>query len=75
MSEITGPRGFGIHSLPSEDLLKQIKLNQIKTKAGKIAYLVLHGEKAALGSIMNGVTKALGAIKWIDRVLEERTSE
>jgi hypothetical protein len=75
MSEVSGPRGFGIHPIPSEDLLKQIKLNQIKTKAGKVAYLVLHGEKAALGGIANGIGRAEGAIKWITRVLEERTGD
>jgi len=75
MSDVGGVKGFGIHPIPSEDLLRQIKLNQIQTKAGKIAYLVLHGEKAALGGIANGIKKAEGAIKWIARVLEERTSE
>ena len=74
MSEVGEVRGFGINPIPSEDLLRQIRLNQIKTKAGKIAYLLMHGEKAALGSISNGVKKAEGAIKWIARVLEERTS-
>lgn len=73
-----GPGGvanFGIHPIPSEDLIKQIRLNTIKTRAGRIAYLLLLGENAALGGIHNGVKPAEGALKHIARILKERSKE
>ncbi len=75
MAEVGGIKGFGAHPIPSEDLLRQIKLAHIKTHAGKVAYLMLHGEKASLGGVHNGIKRAEGAIKWIARVLEERTAD
>lgn len=66
---------FGAHPIPSEDLLKQIRLNNIKTKAGRLAYLLLLGENAALGGIHDGIKKAEGALKHVARVLEERAKD
>jgi hypothetical protein len=64
---------FGANAIPNEELLKQLKLKTIKTRAGRVAYLMLLGEDAALGRVANGISKAEGSLKWISRVLEERT--
>ena len=74
MTEISGLGAFGVHPIPNDDILKQVRLGHIKTKAGKMAYLLLHGSDADLGGIVNGISKAEGAIKWISRILKERTA-
>lgn len=75
MIETPGVIGFGINPVPNEDILKQVRLNTIKTRAGKVAYLMLLGHNADLGGISNGVKKAEGALKWVARVLEERAED
>jgi hypothetical protein len=70
---LEGIGSFGAHPIPSDDLLKQAKLSDIKTSAGKTAYVLLHGDKK-VGHIMNGITKAGGALKWIAKVLEEKAN-
>ena len=71
MKEIHGLGAFGISPYLSEDLLKQVKYTDIKTRAGKIAYLVSLGEKAKKPEIKEGVYPARGALKWIEEVLKE----
>ena len=68
-------RGFGIHPIPSEDLIKQIQLARIKTKAGKIAYLMLLGKDVAVSTIHSGIREAEGALKYMARIMEERIKE
>jgi len=75
MVETSGVRGSGINPVPNEDLLKQVRLNTIKTRAGKVAYLMLLGHNADLGGISNGIKKAEGALKWVAKVLEERAQD
>ena len=70
-----GISAFGMHPIPSEDLLKQIRLTNIKTRAGRIAYLMVLGEDATLGRVVAGISKADGALKWISKVLQERATE
>jgi hypothetical protein len=71
MKEIHGLGAFGIVPFLSEDLLKQAKLANIKTRAGKIAYLMTLGEKAKKPQIKEGVHEACGALKWIAEILKE----
>ncbi|MDD5594186.1 MAG: hypothetical protein PHG97_05560 [Candidatus Margulisbacteria bacterium] len=75
MKEIHGLGAFGITPYMSEDLLKQTRLANIKTRAGKIAYLMALGEKAKKPQIKEGVYEARGALKWISEVLEEEKDE
>jgi hypothetical protein len=71
MADIHGIGAFGIVPYLSEDLLKQIKFSDIKTRAGKIAYLATLGDKAKKPRIKEGVHEARGALKWIAEVLKE----
>jgi hypothetical protein len=71
MAEIHGLGAFGIVPYLSEDLLKQVKYAHIKTRAGKIAYLLTLGEKAKRPQIEKGVDKAKGALKWMAELLEK----
>lgn len=71
MIDIHGLGSFGIVPYMSEDLLKQVKYADIKTRAGKIAYLTTVGEKALKPQIKEGVHPARGALKWIASLLEE----
>jgi hypothetical protein len=66
MKEIHGLGAFGITPYMSEDLLKQIKYADIKTRAGKIAYLLTLGKEAKKPQVKEGVHDARGALKWIE---------
>ena len=72
MKDIHGLGAFGISPYLSEDLLKQVKYGNIKTRAGKIAYLASLGEKAKKPQIKEGIYEARGALKWI---IEEISKE
>lgn len=69
MSEIHGMGAFGIVPYLSEDLIKQLKYANIKTRAGKVAYLMALGDKAKKPEIRDGVHEARGALKWIEEVI------
>lgn len=71
MKEIHGLGAFGISPYLSEDLLKQVKYANIKTRAGKVAYLLTLGGKAKKPQVKEGVHEARGALKWISEVLKE----
>lgn len=71
MSEVSKIGAYGILPFLSEDLLKQVKYANIKTRAGKIAYLLLHGEKAKKPVVKEGIDEAKGALKWILEQLEK----
>lgn len=71
MIDVHGIGAYGIVPFLSEDVLKQAKLANIKTKAGKIAYLMSLGGKAKKPQIKEGVHEARGALKWISEVLKE----
>jgi len=75
MKEISGLGAFGISPYLSEDLLKQTRLANIKTRAGKIAYLMTMGDKAKKPQIKEGVYEARGALKWISELLDEKEEE
>lgn len=71
MIDIHALGAFGIVPFLTEDVLKQAKLGKIKTKAGKIAYLLSLGKKAAAPEIKEGIHEARGALKWIAEILKE----
>lgn len=71
MSDIHGIGSYGIVPFLSEDLLKQAKYGNIKTRAGKMAYLLTLGEKAGKPQVKEGVYEARGALKWIADVLSK----
>jgi hypothetical protein len=69
---IEGIGRFGVHPIPNEEVIKQSKFDHIKTRAGKVAFVMLHGTET-IGKMMNGINKSSGALKYVARVLEERT--
>jgi len=69
MPNFFGVGAYGIVPFLSEDLIKQAKYSSIKTKAGRIAYLMSLGEKASKPSIEEGVEKAKSALKHISNAL------
>lgn len=71
MKDIHGLGAFGIVPHLSEDALKQARLANIKTRAGKIAYLTAAGKKTGQPSVKEGIQPAKGALKWIAQILEE----
>ena len=70
MKEIYGLGAFGLVPYLSEDLIKQAKYANIKTRAGKVAYLLTFGEKTKKPQIKEGIYEARGALKWIAEVLK-----
>jgi len=72
MIDIHGIGAYGIVPFLSEDVLKQAKLANIKTRAGKIAYIMTLGDKAKKPQVREGVHEARGALKWITEVLKEK---
>ncbi|MFA4844696.1 MAG: hypothetical protein WC632_07110 [Candidatus Margulisiibacteriota bacterium] len=76
MKEIHGLGAFGIAPFMSDDLLKQAKYANIKSRAGKMAYLAALGERAPKPEIRAGVHEAGGALKWIaDQLSKEEKSD
>jgi len=75
MIEIHGLGAFGIVPFLSDDVLKQTKLAHIKTKAGKIAYIMSLGKKAKKPHVHEGVHEARGALKWIASILEDEKED
>lgn len=71
MVDVHGIGSYGIVPYLSEDLLKQVKFANIKTRAGKVAYLLTLGKEAKKPQIKEGVHEARGALKWISSILEE----
>jgi hypothetical protein len=71
MIDVHGIGAYGIVPFLSEDVLKQAKLANIKTRAGKVAYLLSLGERAKKPKIKEGVHDAQGALKWIAEILKE----
>jgi hypothetical protein len=70
-SDITGLGSYGIFPFMSEDLMKQAKYASIKTRAGKMAYLLSLGDNAQKPVIREGVEEAKGALKWIKKFADE----
>lgn len=66
MKEIHGLGAFGLAPYLSEDMLKTIK-----TRAGKVAYILTLGEKAKKPEVKEGVHEARGALKWIEEVIKD----
>jgi len=71
MVDVHGIGSFGIVPYMSDDLLKQVKLANIKSRAGKVAYLLTLGKEAKKPQIKEGVHEARGALKWIASILDE----
>ncbi|PIS30230.1 hypothetical protein COT42_03380 [Candidatus Saganbacteria bacterium CG08_land_8_20_14_0_20_45_16] len=69
--ELSGIGAFGIVPFLSEDIMKQAKFANIKTRAGKIAYFLALGKQARRPVIHEGIEQARGALKWIKEFLEE----
>lgn len=70
MSEIHGLGAHGIYPFLSDD--EEIR-EQIKTKAGRLAYAISLGKKAKAPKVQEGIDEARGALKWIKEVLKEET--
>ena len=63
MIEIKGV-GFG-GALPPEEIERE-RLKEIKTRAGRTAFIMSAGEQARVIHVAPGITKSEGALKWID---------
>jgi hypothetical protein len=74
MADIHGLGAFGISPYLSEDQIKQA-LGNIKTRAGRIAYLLALGKNAKRPQVKEGVYEARGALKWISELLEDDKNE
>lgn len=72
MIEVHGPHFGGIHPIPSDEELKKMRLKNIKTKAGKIAHLLVLGKQAAVSGIKQGISHAEGALKWVGEKVKEK---
>jgi hypothetical protein len=70
--DIHGLGAFGIHPFMSDDVLKQIKYAHIKSRAGRIAYIMSLGKRAKKPVIEEGVEYAKGALKWVSGVLDNK---
>ncbi len=71
MIDVSGIGAYGIVPFLSDDLLKQSKYANIKTKAGKVAYILTLGKKAKKPKVKEGVHEARGALKWIKEAINE----
>ena len=68
--DINAVGAFGFMLFMNEEINK--KFREIKSQAGRIAYLASLGKKrAAKPHIKEGVYEAKGALKWISNVLDE----
>ena len=68
---IHGLGAYGIVPFLTDDVLKQARYSDIKTRAGKIAYVASLGQKAGKPEIQDGIQAAHGALKWIADTLKE----
>ena len=73
MAEVTPP-SFPSFIPPPEDVLKE-RLKKIKTELGRIAYIAIKGEKAAVGKIAGGIELAAGGLNYLARVMREHIEE
>ncbi|MCU0640871.1 MAG: hypothetical protein MUC35_02140 [Candidatus Margulisbacteria bacterium] len=73
MIDISGVGAFGYLPYLSDDLIKQAKYKDIRTRAGKVAYLMTLGKEAKKPQIKEGVHDAGGALKWLkEELLDEK---
>jgi len=73
MKDVSGIGAFGYLPYLSDDLIKQAKYKDIRTRAGKIAYLMALGKDAKKPQIKEGVHEARGALKWLkEELLDEK---
>jgi hypothetical protein len=56
----------------SDDLQKMMKKFQnIPSREGRIAYIMLLGKKAKTPEVHEGIYAARGALKWVEEVLKD----
>lgn len=73
MIDMTGVGAYGYLPYLSDDLIKQTKYNDIRTRAGKVAYLLTLGKDAKKPQVKEGVYDARGALKWLkEELLNEK---
>ena len=53
-----------------EDIERE-RLKEIKTRLGKIAFLTALGKDALVSRVSAGITRAEGALKWIEEVFRQ----
>jgi hypothetical protein len=75
MIDMSGVGAFGYLPYLSDDLIKQAKYNDIRTRAGKVAYLLTLGKDAKKPQIKEGVHEARGALKWIAAMIGEENQK
>ena len=75
MINIHGLGAYGIVPFLSDDVLKQARLANITTAAGKLAYYMIAKDKKQKPVIQDGVEEARGALKWIAEIVFEKEGE
>ena len=73
--DINSIGAFGTVPFLNEEVIKKKKFKDIKTQAGKIAYLMSLGKKAKKPHVKEGVYEAKGALKWIAAIMEDDNNE
>jgi hypothetical protein len=53
-----------------EDIERE-RLKEIKTRLGKVAFIMALGKDAHVSRISPGITRAEGAIKWIEETFKQ----
>ncbi|MFH1386686.1 MAG: hypothetical protein ABIH50_03370 [bacterium] len=70
MININSLGAFGIAPFMSDDIIKQVKkFGNIKTEAGRYAYVLSLGKNAKKPQVKEGIYEARGALNWIREVL------
>lgn len=71
MISIDGLGALGITPFMSDDIIKQAKkFGNIKTEAGRFAYVLSLGKNAKKPQVKEGVYEARGALNWIKESLD-----
>jgi len=61
--------GPGAAGFPEE--IERERKKEIRSRVGKIAFLTALGKNARVSEITPGISKAEGALKWIEEVFKE----
>lgn len=54
----------------SDDIERE-RLKEIKSRVGKIAFLMSAGKEARVAHVSSGIARSQGALKWIEEVFEQ----
>lgn len=64
-------KGVGPGGPIYSDEVEKDRLKDIKSRAGKIAFIRAMGEEARVSSVHQGISRSEGALKWIEEVFSK----